>query len=181
MINVIETTIEEFEDKIYKEYVDLFPEDERRPLYKIKRTYYNGIEKIYKIILKKNIIGFILLEKIENYPYYLDYFAIFKKYQNNGYGTEAMQILLNKVTNDGLIGEIEKLNTTDINTKKRLDFYKKFGFREVESEYLLYDVLYTPIAYCVNYNKNTIDKICFDYYLANSRKEEARKKCKLIK
>ena len=181
MIQIIETSLEEFENKIYREYMKLFPEDERRPLYKIKRTYENGIEIIYKIMLNDVLIGFILLEKIENHPYYLDYFAVFKKYQSHGYGTEAMKILLDEIKNDGLIGEIEKISEIDINTKKRFDFYKRLGFEEIKSEYLLYDVLYVPISYGLDYSKDEIDRSCFDYYIINSGKEEAEKNCKLIK
>ncbi len=51
-----------------------------------------------------------MLEKLnDNYPFYLDYFAIFKEFQNMGYGTKAVQTLIkNVVHNDGIIGEIEK-------------------------------------------------------------------------
>ena len=181
MIDIIETSIEEFEKEMYHEYMELFPEDERRPLYKIKRTYDNGIEIIYKIMLNHILIGFILLEKLENYPYYLDYFAIFKEYQNKGHGSEAMKQLIGKIKDNGLVCEIEKINNADNNSKKRFDFYKRLGFEKINSEYLLYNVLYTPIVYGVSYSKSEIDRICFDYYITNSGKEEAEKNCKLIK
>ena len=53
-----------------------------------------------------------MLEKLsDNYPFYIDYFAIFNEFQNEGYGTKAMQILGNKITDGkGLIAEIEKEN-----------------------------------------------------------------------
>ena len=39
-----------------------------------------------------------MLEKIKSeYPYYMDYFAIFESYQNKGYGTEAIKVLLDKI------------------------------------------------------------------------------------
>lgn len=95
LLKIIEISIEEFENKIYNEYITLFPEEEQRSWKKIKQTYENGIEKFYKITLENETIGFFMLEKAgEEYPYYLDYFAIFKKYQNKGYGTEAIKKLL---------------------------------------------------------------------------------------
>lgn len=110
MINVIEITINEFEKNFYDKYEKLFPEDEQRDWEKIKNTYNKGIEKFYKIQLYNINIGFFMLEKLnDNYPFYLDYFAIFKEFQNMGYGTKAVQTLIkNVVHNDGIIGEIEK-------------------------------------------------------------------------
>ena len=83
---------------------------------KIERTYKNGIEKFYKILLKDITIGFFMLEKLsDNYPFYIDYFAIFNEFQNKGYGTKAMQILENKITDSrGLIAEIEKENINNL-------------------------------------------------------------------
>ena len=59
-----------------------------------------------------------MLEKLkEDYPYYLDYFAIFKEFQGLGYGTKAMRILLDrKVLDKGLIAEIEKETCESVDT-----------------------------------------------------------------
>jgi len=112
MIDVVEITINEFKENIYDKYIKLFPKDEQRNWGKIEKTYKDGIEKFYKIILKDMTIGFFMLEKLsDNYPFYIDYFAIFNEFQNEGYGTKAMQILGNKITDGkGLIAEIEKEN-----------------------------------------------------------------------
>ena len=78
MIDVVEITINEFKENIYDKYIKLFPEDEQRNWGKIEKTYKDGIEKFYKIILKDMTIGFFMLEKLsDNYPFYIDYFAIF--------------------------------------------------------------------------------------------------------
>ena len=120
MIDVVEITINEFKENIYDKYIKLFPKDEQRNWGKIEKTYKDGIEKFYKIILKDMTIGFFMLEKLsDNYPFYIDYFAIFNEFQNEGYGTKAMQILGNKITDGkGLIAEIEKEN-------KQSNYYKK--------------------------------------------------------
>ena len=185
MIDIIEITINEFKNNIYDKYVKLFPENEQREWSKIEESYKKGIEKFYKIVLKNEVIGFFMLENLNsNYPFYLDYFAIFKEFQNKGYGSKAIVKLIDKIVgNNGLIAEIEKENIENPITIKRLKFYSRLGFKKVESEYLLYNVLYTPIIY-INSDKiikEKIDKIFFDYYLVNCGEKEAEKNCKIIK
>ena len=185
MIDVIEINIEEFKKDIYNEYIKLFPKDEQRSLNKIANTSNSGIEKSYKIILENRTIGFFLLEKInDEYPFYLDYFAIYKEYQNKGYGTKAIQILLSKIINgNGLIAEIEKACEENPITIKRFDFYKRLGFKKIDSEYLLYNVYYNPIVYCKheNMDKEKYDKIFFDYYLINCGENGVKNNCKIIR
>lgn len=178
MVDIIEITIDEFKNNIYYKYVKLFPENEQREWVKIEETYKKGIEKFYKIVLKNEIIGFFMLEKLNNnYPFYLDYFAIFKEFQNQGYVSNAIVKLINKIgCNNGLIGEIEKESMENPITIKRFKFYSKLGFKKIESEYLLYNVLYTPIIYINSDNiiKEKLDKIFFDYYLENCGENEIK-------
>ena len=184
MLELIEITIEEFKNKIYEEYTKLFPEEEQRSWKKIKLAYENGIEKFYKITVDETIVGFFMLEKIENHPYYIDYFGIFKNYQNKGYGTKAIEKILSQIVNeDGLYIEIEKEDENDNLTIKRAQFYKKLGFKKIDSEYLLYKVLFTPYIYTKTekIEKNEIDKIMFDYYKMNCGEDEVKKNCKIIK
>jgi ribosomal protein S18 acetylase RimI-like enzyme len=185
MINVIEIKIDEFKSDIYKQYIQLFPKDEQRELKKIENSYNDGLEKFYKIVKNDQTIGFFMLEKLkEDYPYYLDYFAIFKEFRGLGYGTKAMKILLDrKVLDKGLIAEIEKVCTDNPITVRRFEFYKKLGFKKIESEYLLYNVYYNPIVYCKfeNMNKEKYDRIFFDYYLINCGENEVKNNCKIIR
>lgn len=180
-----EIDIKEFEDEIYNEYVKLFPEEEQREWRKIKIAYEKGIEKFYKITENELIIGFFMLEKIgQNYPYYLDYFGIFKEYQNKGYGTKVIKKLLDEIIkSEDLYIEIEKEDEENYITIKRAEFYKKLNFKKVESEYLLYNVLYTPYIYTSSNDigKDKVDKIMFEYYLMNCGEEEIKMNCKKIK
>jgi len=185
MIDVIEITIEEFKNEIYNKYTKLFPRAEQRNWNKIVNTSNMGIEKFYKIIYENKTIGFFLLEKIsDEYPFYLDYFAIYKEYQNKGYGTKAIQTLLSKIINNsGLIAEIEKECEDNPITIKRFEFYKRLGFKKIESEYLLYNVYYNPIVYCEfgKINKEKYDRIFFDYYLINCGETEVKNNCKTVR
>lgn len=183
MINITEITIEEFENNIYDRYTKLFPKDEQRDWKKIKDTYNKGIEHFYKIIIDDKEIGFIILEKLDNNPYYIDYFAIYDEYQDKGYGSKSIKYLLDNIIKDnGLIAEIETVDESNIITVRRLEFYKKLGFILGESEYLLYGVHYTPIIYTnKSITKEEIDKTFYNYYLINVGKEDIEKNYKLIK
>lgn len=75
------------------------------------------------------------------------------KVKDIGYGTKAIRKLLDKIIiNDGLIAEIEKDDIKNTATIRRLEFYKRLGFKKVESEFLLYNVVYVPIIH-LNTNK----------------------------
>lgn len=184
MVEIKEITINEFEETIYDKYATLFPEDEQRSWDKITNTYNIGVEKFYKITNKNETIGFCVIERInDTYPYYLDYFAIFKEYQNKGFGTEAIKRLIEEIGDNELILEVEKVTEKELTTVKRAKFYKILGFKEVPSEYLVYNVLFTPYIYTksIDIDKNRIDKIMFDYYKINVGINNVRKNCKIIK
>ena len=168
-------TINEFLNNIYSKYESLFPEIERRNFDKIEKCYNDGVEKFYVFKVNDITVGFVLLEKLYNdYPYYIDYFGIFHEYQNQGYGTMAIKILIN-MANNGLCFEIEKENEgteeENIIRHKRALFYKNLGFKEINSTYLLFDVLFTPYVYDTSnkLNKEKVDKILLDYYLYNNQ------------
>ena len=184
MLNVIEITFEYFKQNIYEKYEELFSDDEQRSLKKLEKTYICGIEKIYKITLDNVTIGFFMIEKIDGYPYFLDYFAIFNEFQNKGYGTEALKLILeNIVKKDKLIGEIEKEDDKNLITHRRYEFYRRLGFKKTKSEYFMYNVFYEPIIYpkSSKISKNKLDKIFFEYYKLNSGEEGVKKYCKIIK
>lgn len=116
MIDIVEITINEFKNNIYDKYIKLFPKNEQREWEKIEKTYKKGIEKFYKIVLNNKIIGFFMLEKLnDDYPFYLDYFAIFKEFQNKGYVSKSIVKLIDKIVgSNGLIGENEMKNNCQI-------------------------------------------------------------------
>ena len=182
MLTIHEIPIEEFKKNIYHKYINLFPLDEQRDWNKIKKTYELGIEKFYKILLDNKDIGFFMLEKIDGYPYYGDYFAIYEEYQNLGYGSLAIKTLLNDIIKEiGLGGEIEKVDDCNNITERRAKFYKNLGFKIIDSEYLLYDVSYNPIVYPSSFDISNIDEIFFKYYEINIGYNNLKKHCKKIK
>ena len=182
-MKIIEISINEFEDEIYEEYTKLFPSEEQREWSKIKSTYEKGKEKFYKIMMDNKIVGFFMIEKLRD-SYYIDYFAIFKQYQNKGYGTQAIKEIIKNIVKDQVLCiEIEKEDENDPIKLKRANFYKKIGFVRIKSEYLLYNVLYTPYVYNYkdNMSKSVIDRIMFEYYTMNCGENEVKKNCSVIR
>ncbi len=185
MMDIEEITIEEFKKDIYNRYIQIFPRVERREWTKIELSYQKNKEKFYKIVVKDVIIGFFMLEKLDKaHPYYLEYFAIFDEFQNQGYGSKALQILIDKkVKDEDLIAEMDKVDKNDLNTVRRSKFYEKLGFKKIDSEYLLYKAFYTPIVYTKSNEiiKEKYDKIFFDYYNYNCGENSIKANCRIIK
>ncbi len=180
-----QVNMEEFKKNIYKEYIKLFPYDELNELDEIEEAINEGREVIYEIIVDNKIVGFIMLERIrKDFPYYVDYFGIFKKYQGKHYGTMAFNYLINNVVvNDGICLEIEKEDKRFPHTLKRAKFYRDLGFKRINSEYLYYNVRYTPYVYDKHrkYTKSDIYKILTSYYKKNFGIKEFHNNFVLIK
>lgn len=176
MIVLRKIELEEFEDKCLDMYLTLFPKKERRKLDNITKSYLDGVEIFYIIELDKKLIGFIALEHLNNHPYYLEYFAIAKEYHGKGYGTLALKQLIDLIGSEGIVAEIEDINSNEI-SKKRLEFYERAGFTLVGYLYDLFNVLYNPIVY--NYSGD-ITNALFDYYICNMGKDRCDKNCRVL-
>lgn len=188
MIDINEITIKEFKDNIYDRYIEIFPEKEQREWEYIEKAYDKNIEKFYEIKDGKIVVGFIILEKIDKMPYYIDYFAIYNEYQNKGYGTKAIKLLIDDVIgNNGLCAEVESIEYSKDAIDKdirlsRINFYKRLDFILGESIYNLYGVYYTPIIHTKeNISKEELDNIFFSYYNFNCGIEEVKNNCEIIK
>lgn len=166
MIYLKEVDYFEFKDKIYQKYLELFPKDEIMSLKLLKKLYKKEILKFVEIMDEKNVVGFLIYVTLKNNPYvWLDYFAIFKKYQNKNYGTKAINLLkkfLNKY--DGIYGEIEKLGfgNTEVENeirKRRASFWMNLGFEIMDIDLKLFDVIYSPCVLRINDYSKTYREI----------------------
>lgn len=104
--------INQFEKEIYPYYIEIFPEEERKPLNIIQSAYVRQYIKIIEILYRNEFVGFMLLNRIKDNGYVvLDYIAILPQYRNNKFGTEALKILLKQEEkNSGVFIEIEKVD-----------------------------------------------------------------------
>ena len=102
--------IEEFRKEVYTYYLEIFPEDERKPIESIQSSYEKKYTTIIEILYKNEIAGFMILNRVTANGYaVLDYLAILPQYRNNKIGTKALKILLEQEKqSSGIFVEIEK-------------------------------------------------------------------------
>ena len=119
--------IEEFKEKVYSYYVNIFPEEERKSLELIELSYKKQYTKIIEILYQNKIVGFMLLNRIKEKGYsVLDYLGILQEYRNRHIGSKLIETVENFYRNKGF----ENINLTTYSFQAP-DFYKKCGF-EVE-------------------------------------------------
>lgn len=181
--------IDKFEKDVYLYYLKIFPEDERKPLELLQSSYKKYYTRIIEILYKNEIIGFMILNKVKDKGYaVLDYLAILPQYRNNKFGTKALQILLEQEKeNSGIFIEIEKVGLgkdieENLLREKRKNFYEKVGFKKLNFDLFLFDVVYTPYLFSNSEDDEDIiiDEI-LNIYEAISGKERIEQNCKIIK
>lgn len=181
--------IDKFEKDVYSYYLKIFPEDERKPLELLQSSYEKHYTRIIEILYKNEMIGFMILNKVKDKGYaVLDYLAILPQYRNNKFGTKALQILLEQEKeNSGIFIEIEKVGLgkdieENLLREKRKNFYEKVGFKKLNFDLFLFDVVYTPYLFSNSEDDEDmiIDEI-LNIYEAISGKERIEQNCKIIK
>ncbi len=178
----------EFFRYIYPEYKKIFPEEERKPLYKIIKNSMDGVLHILKIVYDNKIIGFMSVNIIDEYGLIqLDYFAIFEKYRSNGYGKKAIVKLKEKYNKcKGIFVEIEKIGLgkdelENENRMRRAKFYENLNFNKLDIDIDLFNVIYTLYFFNINYEyeKERFIKDIFEIYYSITNKKIIDKKCKV--
>lgn len=181
--------IEEFKEKIYFHYVNIFPEEERKPLILIELSYKKQYTKIIEILYQNKIAGFMLLNRITNKGYLvLDYLVILPEYRNKGIGTKALKILLQQEKEtSGIFIEIEKTGRgkdekENLLREKRKKFYENLGFKKLNFDLLLFGVIYMPYLFSnIEKDEDTIIDEILSIYKVISGKERIKQNCKIVK
>lgn len=192
-MELININFKEFKEEVYQKYIEIFPEEERKSLETIEKNYNKNITSFIKIAEANKLIGFLIMNSIENNRYMqLDYFAILPEYQNKGHGTKAIKELKNLISNyNAIFVEIEKLgcgaNKKDNEIReKRAKFYERLGFHKLNSNLKWFNSLFLSI-YCLNLSKNQtydekeiLNNIFEIYYKVHGRKK-VNENCEIIK
>lgn len=182
-------TIEEFKQEIYPYYLEIFPEEERKPVKQIEAGYRKGYVKIIKIVHQNQLVGFMTLNRVKEKGYViLDYLAILPEYRNKQFGTKALRLLFEEEKEcEGIFIEIEKVGLgkdekENIARQKRKSFYEYIGFRELNFDLFLFDVIYTPLLFSnIQENEDSIINSILEIYEIITGKERIRKNCKIMK
>lgn len=188
-MKLIDIGIDKFEKDVYSYYLKIFPEDERKPLELLQSSYEKHYTRIIEILYQNEIIGFMILNKVKDKGYaVLDYLAILPQYRNNKFGTKALQILLGQEKeNSGIFIEIEKVGLgkdieENLLREKRKNFYEKVGFKKLNFDLFLFDVIYTPYLFSnIKDDEDMIIDEILNIYEAISGKERIEQNCKIIK
>lgn len=188
-IKLKDINIDKFKKEVYSYYLEIFPEDERKPLKLIQSTCEKKYTKIMEILYKSELVGFMLLNRVKDNGYaVLDYLAILPQYRNSKFGTKALQILLEQEKeSNGIFIEIEKVGLgkdTEENLlrEKRRNFYEKIGFKKLNFDLFLFDVIYTPYLFSnIKDNEDMIIDEILNIYEAISGKERIEQNCKILK
>ncbi len=190
MVRLKQIGFVEFEDDIYKHYKELFPKEERQPLELLKKLYEKGILKFVKIKQESLDVGFLIYVTVKKNPYvWLDYFAIYKEFQNKKYGTEAICLFKEYFTKyDGIYGEVEKIGNSiheeeNCIRKKRMKFWTSLGFELLHIDASLFGVVYSTCVLKLKYTKRENKKILeygFQLYEAVMGKEAVANHCFLL-
>ena len=179
----------EFKEDVYSYYLEIFPEDERKPLELIQSSYEEQYTKIIEIVHKSEIVGFMLLNRVKEKGYcVLDYLAILPQYRNSKFGTKALQLLLEQEKeNKGVFIEVEKPGLgrdkeENLLRERRTNFYEKIGFKKLNFDLLLFDVMYVPYLYSkINDDESIIINEILNIYESISGKDRIKQNCKILK
>ncbi|MEK6982011.1 MAG: GNAT family N-acetyltransferase [Candidatus Micrarchaeota archaeon] len=118
--------------EIWQIYEESFPPDERRTLAQ-QEELFNRKNYVLLAVYKENkLVGFISNWVLDSFCF-VEHAAIKKSHQGKGFGTKSLALYLKKV-NKTFILEVE-LPTSQI-ARKRIDFYKKLGFKLNDFDYV---------------------------------------------
>lgn len=192
-MELININFKEFREDVYQKYIEIFPEEERKTLETIERNYNKNITRFIKIAEENKLIGFFIMNSIENDRYMqLDYFAILPEYQNKGYGTKAIKELKKVVPNyDAIFVEIEKLgygaNKAENKIReKRAKFYDRLEFNKLNVDLKWFNSLFLSIYYLklnenLTYDEEEILNNIFEIYYKVHGKKKVDENCEIIK
>lgn len=147
----------EFLEKLY---IESFPTNERRSLYKMLHLI--ETEDRFDVFLVFNNqnqrVGFYTQWDFEAFLF-LEHFAISADFRNGGYGKLVMEDMLGSLTKP-LIGEIEPSTLSEM-AKRRRFFYERLGFKVWINDYKQppydEDTAYIPM-YLISYGDIDLNK-----------------------
>ncbi len=157
--------------EIYYEYlVNDFPADEVKPFNIIEMMYNNDKYFAYGFFAEDRLVAYALfVGKEGDDVVLLDYFAVVKKFRQNGYGTEFLKQLKKLMSGSKIILEAEDDKYAhDDNDKyirqRRLSFYESAGASDTGIRALVFGVHYIIFVCDEDYERGYIEKALRDIY-----------------
>lgn len=124
-------------DIFYSELQKQFPQSELKE----KNIFAEILEipnyKIFDIVNEDGVnCGYFTFLELPNNTILIDYIAIFNEFHSKGYGSKTFDCMKNELNYLGCYLEVEKENPQDINTIRRINFYKKLGAKLLDINYI---------------------------------------------
>lgn len=134
------TILEAIKNDFFEIFIDMqeqFPAEELKTYEDFLLLLNKNCYRFYKVFLESKVIGyFLLLINQENRTLWLDYVAVFREHQSLGFGASVLDGIRNLFPQyKGIYIEVEKENLENINTKRRVAFYKKVGAKKLDFKY----------------------------------------------
>lgn len=137
--------------KLKELYYSAFPKEERAPWNMMRRKIeYNNID-FFALYDETTCVGMAYNIKNDKFAY-LFYLAIFPEMRGKGYGTQAVQSLIQYYSDKTLFLALERLDSTAENYQQRLkrhQFYLNAGLQEMENHIkegkVIYDIMGTGV------------------------------------
>lgn len=161
----------ELANDIYDNMLLQFPKEELKSREKFLSLVERDDYFSYEITDNEKRIGYLNALLADNFIW-VDYLAIYKEFHSCGYGSKVLELMKRKFANlNGCILEVEKVNPMDINTLRRVNFYKKQGAKLLECAYLYpnnnfaleMDLYYIPYTLKMP-DKNMLKKVVRDVF-----------------
>lgn len=113
-------------------YVNSFPPNERREFDKVKFQILKPENEIFKILLGDIVVGFISIWNFSDFVF-IEHFAVKQELRGQGIGSDVINQITSKI-NKPFVLEVEP--PTEEFSIKRVNFYKRLGFRLVDKLYM---------------------------------------------
>lgn len=118
--------------KIYQEYKQTFPQNERRNDNQFQRLFSEKKVQIRSVFWEENLVGYLILWEF-SFGFFLEHLEVFSSYRNQKLGSKILKKLQSEKKNIFLESEPENLCEM---AKRRLDFYKRNHFFVLDEHYL---------------------------------------------
>jgi ribosomal protein S18 acetylase RimI-like enzyme len=134
MFEIKKINLDEY-DFFYDHLSNHFPDSERKSRESELKTFSNEIFKPNFIYFNEKIVGYLCYWELDEFCF-IEHFAILEEYRNKGIGTSFLKhFIQNK--NKNIILEVDIPNANDFKNiaLRRINFYKRIGFKVNEYEY----------------------------------------------
>jgi ribosomal protein S18 acetylase RimI-like enzyme len=113
-------------------YEDSFPNNERREFYELEAQILKPENEIYTIARNGKTLGFVSIWNFNDFVF-IEHFAIDPECRGQGIGSDAIKLIIGSYSKPFVL-EVEP--PKDEVSIKRINFYKRLGFKLVDKLYM---------------------------------------------